>query len=35
MFWSIFLNSLILILIIIVVGQGIAKLLASHEERED
>jgi hypothetical protein len=35
MFWNIFLNSLLLILAIIVIGQGIAKILSSHEESED
>jgi len=32
MFWDIFLDSSLLIVIIIVIGQGVAKLLASHEE---
>lgn len=35
MFWDIFLQSLALILVIIVVGQGIATLLSSHKDNNE
>jgi hypothetical protein len=34
MFWDIFIDSLVLIIVLMVIGQGIAKVLSSHEEKD-